>query len=814
MSTTRLDGRSIGGLSGRKLTFRPQLFWQEVLPEHAVADPGSLQFECNMSTGRNYCRVPSARDVAADGAYARSVARCIADAECPCGEEALVARALREAATFAGDAAPLQHLLSSTYCTRAALQGALQEACRANHVGGVELLLHANADIRAQPGGKTALHVACEQGCEEAARALVRADADALRVASALDGRTPLEVARDLDFGSMARRLVALSCAATSAPGAAPPSATPSATPSDAPSTTPSGAPTASATGAAPAPASSTGAHGSEGAEWDALLVSAARCLGRGEQMCAAEGLPPLLDLVVDDACVRDESNALELWRLAARHGDAAFPLQMALAAAMLRALLLQNKYLRDDRFCRWPSRDRHQLWATLWLALRLLPERPYTPTEVDEIVRAHLTEPSPSLVHAVTSELHRRQLLLTDGVAAESPATATSTDDGANGGSRGDVALASDDTGASVDSAADVATSEGGRRHGGSCCRLSRQQVEFLLDGDKLFSVRAAVASSRPWWALPVAAQHLAAPRCAVKGHAEGSGAGGEAFAFRRFRCVLLEPRDGEARGEEAVGEEAAGHAPCGPSGRFTIKFVPAGSTTGGEIIDARGGVVVVECGAASDSTCADGASSTGAESNGQPRHTFASFEGTFPAPTVCMEARVAAADANGDVGHGRVPPFRIDGWDDSSGEWVMLHCQPMPSGEEALNQGRDACRAFLPGAVPLLPPPAADDGRTRRLHELVDAAGLLITWPRKQKQQAQASLWLALRLIPGRVYTEAELDWLIDTCHSPAKVPDHPTIRKELERCGLVERQPGGGGVRALPDAIQRELNALARS
>ena len=42
----------------------------------------------------------------------------------------------------------------------------------------------------------------------------------------------------------------------------------------------------------------------------------------------------------------------------------------------------------------------------------------------------------------------------------------------------------------------------------------LSRPAVQFLLDGDKLFQVRACVVHRRPWWALPLAAQYAAAPR------------------------------------------------------------------------------------------------------------------------------------------------------------------------------------------------------------------------------------------------------------------------------------------------------------
>jgi hypothetical protein len=40
---------------------------------------------------------------------------------------------------------------------------------------------------------------------------------------------------------------------------------------------------------------------------------------------------------------------------------------------------------------------------------------------------------------------------------------------------------------------------------------------------------------------------------------------------------------------------------------------------------------------------------------------------------------------------------------------------------------------------------------------------------------------------------------------------VPDCPTIRKEFERYGLVERAPGGGGFRVLPAALKAALAKL---
>ena len=84
----------------------------------------------------------------------------------------------------------------------------------------------------------------------------------------------------------------------------------------------------------------------------------------------------------------------------------------------------------------------------------------------------------------------------------------------------------------------------------------------------------------------------------------------------------------------------------------------------------------------------------------------------------------------------------------------------------------------------------------------------GLLSRWPSKKAAQAKATLWLAMQLQPERVYLESEIDWLIATRFTRTKVPDCPTIRKEFERHGLVEREPGGGGFTVLVAAAQAAL------
>ena len=77
-----------------RFRFRPQMFWQEVLPEHGtsratqtthltLADAlssltvvdSSLQFEADFSSGKNYARIASDKNYSSDGAHARDEAK-------------------------------------------------------------------------------------------------------------------------------------------------------------------------------------------------------------------------------------------------------------------------------------------------------------------------------------------------------------------------------------------------------------------------------------------------------------------------------------------------------------------------------------------------------------------------------------------------------------------------------------------------------------------------------------------------------------------------------------------------------------------
>ena len=335
----------------------------------------------------------------------------------------------------------------------------------------------------------------------------------------------------------------------------------------------------------------------------------------------------------------------VEFWHAVRAAG--CFELEQAMAASMLERLLVQNKYLAaDGRFRAWPSRDRHQLWAVLWLALRLVPGRAYGAEELDRLLGASLVDPQRSLVVAMAADLERRALV-------------------------------------------ERTVGEGGA----SSFAPSRSQLEFVLDGDKLFAIRAAVASNRPWWALPIAAQHVAAPRPPQRPPA------------RHFRCVLLDP----------AGQAAAAERGC------AVRFVAGAESR----VAAPSAAVVVE----------------GA-------HSFRALEAAFDAPVLCSEAIVTADAADADA---RVPPFRIECRADAS-EWSVLQVQCMPTAEEMCNAGRGSVRCFLPHAVPMCAPP---NGALALFAPLLDS-GLIKRWPSKLKQQRQACLFVALHLLPERSYSE----------------------------------------------------------
>ena len=335
-------------------------------------------------------------------------------------------------------------------------------------------------------------------------------------------------------------------------------------------------------------------------------------------------------------------------------------------------------------------------------------------------------------------------------------------------------------------------------------------------MDGDKLFALRTAVASRRPWWLLPIGAQQVVAPRPDTADSTPPRG--------QRFRCVLLQALDADDSATIPTDAAAAG---------ISCQCVPPTTASPATAI-----AVVAE-----------------------GNRTFLSIEMRYAAPTVCSEVVLtamapkpaAALEAGGEASNEqatdavtdaaappRLPPFRLEvfeasetansssatstrdregGGAEGDGVWRLLHCQPMPTEEEMCNAGRSAVRCFLPHAVPVVAVPLpsstgeAAPSAPSPLAGLLDADGCILRWPSKQKQQLLVVSYLALHLLPGRDYAEAEIDWLICTtfARSATKAPDCPTVRKEFERRGLAVREAGGGAFRAVPNKLDDVRSAL---
>ncbi|CAK9002412.1 unnamed protein product [Durusdinium trenchii] len=182
-------------LPAGKVHFKASHEWQEVLPHHVL--PTNLEIRFDLSTGRNFARLPSAAGPGAasgDGSDETSVCKLLCDA-----------------ATW-GKQERVEHVLQSCHWTPEVLSAPLAEAAGRGHLEVCEALLKARADpVGRGPKGVTALHRAAGEGHEEVAELLLRRCqelglAEPLAVQDDL-GRTCLECAREQDLHGVARRL-------------------------------------------------------------------------------------------------------------------------------------------------------------------------------------------------------------------------------------------------------------------------------------------------------------------------------------------------------------------------------------------------------------------------------------------------------------------------------------------------------------------------------------------------------------------------------------------------------------------------------
>ncbi len=93
--------------------------------------------------------------------------------------------------------------------------------------------------------------------------------------------------------------------------------------------------------------------------------------------------------------------------------------------------------------------------------------------------------------------------------------------------------------------------------------------------------------------------------------------------------------------------------------------------------------------------------------------------------------------------------------------------------------------------------------------IRSFLDGSGRLLAYPAKRKKQLFALLYLATKFEAGRVYTESEVNDLIDehTCfHDPA------TVRRELYNVRFLEREPNGTAYRLAAAQPTAEILGIA--
>jgi len=76
-------------------------------------------------------------------------------------------------------------------------------------------------------------------------------------------------------------------------------------------------------------------------------------------------------------------------------------------------------------------------------------------------------------------------------------------------------------------------------------------------------------------------------------------------------------------------------------------------------------------------------------------------------------------------------------------------------------------------------------------RLAEQVDAAGAIVAWPEKEREKRLVLEYLSTRFEAGRVYSEAEVNRIIDAHH---RFGDYALLRRELVDRGYLARDDDG--------------------
>lgn len=73
----------------------------------------------------------------------------------------------------------------------------------------------------------------------------------------------------------------------------------------------------------------------------------------------------------------------------------------------------------------------------------------------------------------------------------------------------------------------------------------------------------------------------------------------------------------------------------------------------------------------------------------------------------------------------------------------------------------------------------------------KLLDPAGALIRWPKKQEEREECLKYLASKFSKERKYTEMEVNAILKQWH---KFNDHPMLRRDMVNVGILDRAPDG--------------------
>ena len=96
---------------------------------------------------------------------------------------------------------------------------------------------------------------------------------------------------------------------------------------------------------------------------------------------------------------------------------------------------------------------------------------------------------------------------------------------------------------------------------------------------------------------------------------------------------------------------------------------------------------------------------------------------------------------------------------------------------------------------------------GHTKHLDSFLDAEGRLTRFPAKQKMQLEALCYLAEKLEPGRVYTEPEINDILNEWHT---FRDPATLRRGLYNAYLLNRSDDGRQYTVPPKATEEDCEA----